>query len=138
MLTDNGVLFTDPKDDGWTIADIKVMLDAGQPFRCVGFDLVCARHDNDHSLTKPNHPRTNGQVERMNRMIKEATVRRFYYDTHEQLCTHLDAFVGAYNFAKCLKSLKGLTPFEFIGQKKIKQSKRFTKNPDQIPTRPNG
>jgi hypothetical protein len=27
----------------------------------------------------------NGQVERMNRTIKEATVKRFHYETHEQL-----------------------------------------------------
>lgn len=122
VLTDNGVQFTDPKGKGWTVADIKAMLKAGQPFRCVGFDLVCARHDIDHRLTKPNHPWTNGQVERMNRTIKEATVRRFYYDTHDQLRTHLNAFVGAYNFAKRLKTLKGLTPFEFIVQQWTKQS----------------
>src|SRR5215210_6899188 len=29
------------------------------------------------------------QVERMNRTIKEATVQRFYYATHDQLRTHL-------------------------------------------------
>jgi hypothetical protein len=28
---------------------------------------------------------TNGQVERMNRTIKEATVNRFHYESHEQL-----------------------------------------------------
>ena len=146
VLTDNGVQFTDPKGDGWTVADIKAMLDAGQLFRCVGFDLVCARHDIDHRLTKPNHPwsleekttvqwtvvPTNGQVERMNRTIKEATVRRFHYDTHDQLRAHLDAFVGAYNFAKRLKTLKGLTPFEFIVQKWKNEPKRFTKHPDNL------
>ncbi len=132
VLTDNGVQFTDPKGEGWTVADIKAMLKAGQPFRCVGFDLVCARHDIDHRLTKPNHPWTNGQVERMNRTIKEATVRRFYYDAHDQLRTHLNAFVGAYNFAKRLKTLKGLTPFEFIVQQWTKQSERFTKHPDHL------
>lgn len=132
VLTDNGVQFTDPKGEGWTVADIKTMLEAGQPFRCVGFDLVCARHDIDHRLTKPNHPWTNGQVERMNRTIKEATTRRYYYDTHDQLRMHLDAFVGAYNFAKRLKTLKGLTPFEFIVQQWTKQPKRFSKHPDHL------
>ena len=132
VLTDNGVQFTDPKGEGWTVADIKAMLKAGQPFRCVGFDLVCARHDINHRLTKPNHPWTNGQVERMNRTIKEATVRRFYYDTHDQLRAHLNAFVGAYNFAKRLKTLKGLTPFEFIAQQWTKQPQRFTKHPNHL------
>ena len=34
-------------------------------------------------LTKPKHPWTNGQVERMNRTIKDATVKRFHYESHE-------------------------------------------------------
>jgi hypothetical protein len=51
----------------------------------------------------------NGQVERMNRTIKEATIKRFYYETHDQLRSHLADFVAAYNFAKRLKTLKGLT-----------------------------
>ena len=39
----------------------------------------------EHRLTKIKHPWTNGQVERMNRTIKEATVKRFHYDDHDQL-----------------------------------------------------
>jgi len=50
----------------------------------------------------------------MNRTIKEATVKNFHYDNHEQLKVHLQAFVDAYNFARRLKTLKGLTPHEFI------------------------
>lgn len=37
--------------------------------------------------------------------------RRFYYETHHQLRSHLAAFVTAYNFAKHLKTL---TPYEYI------------------------
>ena len=36
---------------------------------------------------------TNGQVERMNRTLKEATVRRYHYDTHQQFEDHLAAFL---------------------------------------------
>ena len=43
----------------------------------------------EHRLTKPNHPWTNGQVERMNRTIKDATIKRYHYDSHEQLRSHL-------------------------------------------------
>src|SRR5207248_8686195 len=55
----------------------------------------------------PHHPWTNGQVERMNRTIKEATVNRYHYDSHNQLRAHLVDFVTAYNFARRLKILKG-------------------------------
>lgn len=58
-----------------------------------------------HRLTKPNHPWTNGQVERTNRTIKDATVRRYHYESHERLRQHLVTFLGAYNFAKRLKTV---------------------------------
>jgi transposase InsO family protein len=51
-------------------------------------------------LTKPNHPSTNGQVERMNRTIKEATVRRFHYGNYDQRPTQLPDFMAAYNFVR--------------------------------------
>lgn len=62
----------------------------------------------------------------MNQTIKEADVRRFYYDTHEQLRTHLDAFVAAYYFAKRLQTLKGITPFEFGNGQSIRKDSQQT------------
>jgi transposase InsO family protein len=59
-----------------------------------------------------NHIPDNGQVERMNRTIKDATVKRYHYDSHDQLSRHLADFVSAYNFGRRLKTLKGLTPYE--------------------------
>ncbi len=32
----------------------------------IAFEYACAKNDIDHRLTKPKHPWTNGQVERMN------------------------------------------------------------------------
>lgn len=40
------------------------------------FDMRYREHGIKYRLTKPNHPWTNGQVERMNRTIEGATVRR--------------------------------------------------------------
>ena len=67
------------------------------------FDRVCDKHGIEHRLTKVNHPWTNGQVERMNRTIKDATVKRYHYDSHDQLRAHLHLFVDAYNHARRLK-----------------------------------
>jgi len=86
----------------------------------------------EHRLTKPNHPWTNGKVERMNLTLKEATVRRYYYDSHDQLRQHLAAFLDAYNFATRLKTLKGLTPFESICKAWTNKPDRFKHEPIQL------
>jgi transposase InsO family protein len=71
----------------------------------------------------------NGQVERMNRTLKDATVRRYYYDTHDQLRAHLGAFLTAYNFARRLKTLRGLTPYEYICKVWTAEPQRFRLDP---------
>ncbi len=79
---------------------IKLALQRGETFRAHSFELAFAQALIDHRLTKPRHPWTNGQVERMNRTLKEATVKRHYYETHDQLRSHLADFISAYNFAR--------------------------------------
>lgn len=99
ILTDNGLQFAEQprnRNTAWS--------------RQMRFDMICEANDIEHRLTKPNHPWTNGQVERMNRTMKEATVKRFHYESHDQLRTHLDDFMAAYNFARRLKTVSGLTP----------------------------
>jgi hypothetical protein len=65
----------------------------------------------------------------MNRTIKEATVKRYHYGSHDQLKQHLQTFLMAYNFAKRLKTLRGLTPWEYICSIWTKSPKRFNLNP---------
>jgi transposase InsO family protein len=115
VLTDNGVQFTPRKRDIWDSQHI--------------FDRVCEEHGIEHRLTKVNHPWTNGQVERMNRTIKDATVKRYHDDSHDQLRAHLHLFVDAYNHARRLKTLRGLTPYEFVCQAWSKEPERFRLNP---------
>ena len=115
VLTDNGVQFTPRKQDIWDSTHI--------------FDRVCEQHDIEHRLTQVNHPWTNGQVERMNRTIKDATVKRYHYDTHDQLRVHLQLFVDAYNHARRLKTLRGLTPYEYVCHLWTKEPERFRLNP---------
>ncbi|SNY92389.1 Transposase DDE domain group 1 [Cohaesibacter sp. ES.047] len=120
VLTDNGIQFTNRSRDLHEFQHI--------------FDRVCTGNGIEHRLTKVKHPRTNGQVERMNRTIKDATVIRFHYDDHEQLQKHLAVFIDAYNFARRLKTLRGLTPYEFICKKWTEDPERFKMNPiHQIP-----
>jgi transposase InsO family protein len=122
VLTDNGIQFTFPPRyaDGPTARYMTHM-----------FDMRCQENDIEHRLTKIKHPWTNGQVERMNRTIKEATVQRYHYDRHDQLEAHLAEFINAYNYARRLKTLKGLTPYEFICKCWTSQPERFKLNPLQ-------
>jgi hypothetical protein len=67
----------------------------------------------------------------MSRTIKDATVKRFYYPSHDHLKQPLHTFLMAYNFAKRLKTLKGLTPYEYSCKIWTTQPERFTINPTQ-------
>jgi transposase InsO family protein len=120
VLTDNGIQFCDlPKHRSGPTARWRTHM----------FDLLCQAHGIEHRLTKPNHPWTNGQVERMNRTLKEATVSRYHYESHEQLRAHLGTFLMAYNFAKRLKTLRGLTPHEYVCKVWTENPERFRLNP---------
>jgi hypothetical protein len=61
----------------------------------------------------------------MNRAIKDATVQRYHYGSHEQLRHHLADFLDAYKYARRLKTLSWLTPYEYI-------CKIWTSDPDRF------
>ena len=115
VLTDNGIQFKNREQDHTAMEHI--------------FGRTCRDNGIEHRTTKVKHPWTNGQVERMNRTIKKATVKRFHYDDHAQLETHLADFIVAYNFGRRLKTLKGLTPYEYICKIWTAEKDRFIVNP---------
>ena len=65
----------------------------------------------------------------MNRTLKEATVKRYHYASHDELRTHLRLFLDAYNHARRLKALRGLTPYGFICRAWTKEPERFRRDP---------
>lgn len=116
ILTDNGIEYTD-------------VITHSKPTGLHPFDRVCVQYCIEHRLTKVKHPWTNGQVERMNRTLKEATVKNYHYQTFDQLRHHLQTFVSAYNCAKHLKSLKLKTPLEFLNERFLNMPVLFKRNP---------
>ena len=123
VLTDNGIQFAYlPKNRNGPTARYMTHM----------FDMRCRKNGIEHRLTKPNHPWTNGQVERMNRTLKDATVKRYHYESRDQLREHLAAFLAAYNFAKRLKTLRGLTPHEYVCKNWKTDHAAFRKDPTQL------
>ena len=115
VLTDNGVQFAAlPHRPGKT-AHL--------------FAQCCAEAGIEHRRTKVAQPWTNGQVERMNRTVKEATVQIYHYQTSQELNAHLKSFLQGYNGAKRLKKLRGLTPYEFVCAAYKKNPTTFTRDP---------
>lgn len=120
VLTDNGIQFTNHVHHKNAFTHI--------------FERVCLDNNIEHRKTKIKHPWTNGQVERMNRTLKDATVKTFYYANDQQLREHLYAYLMAYNFAKRLKALKGNTPWKFILNQWTIHPEYFTLNPNHYLT----
>jgi transposase-like protein len=120
ILTDNGAQFTykllakhlKPKD--------------GKTHK---FDVICNESSIEHRLTKFRHPWTNGLVERMNRTIKEATIKIYFYENLDELKKHLMLWLLYYNYEKKLKSLKFNSPRDKILEELDKNPSFFNRNP---------
>jgi transposase InsO family protein len=121
ILTDNGSQFTYTRN----------ILKRGKgPSRRHGFGLKCGEKGIRHRTTEPYRPQTNGQVERFNRTLKEATTKVYHYETVEIFVNHLRSFVLAYNVGKKLSCLKRKTPYDTVREWWKKEPKRFNINPD--------
>ena len=112
VLTDNGMEWTD---------------------RCAGkvkeratgkhaVDQVCAKHGVKHKLIRPRRPQTNGMVERFNRRIQEAIMRKGkiaansgknVFSSHEERNRYILDFVDDYNRTR-LACLKYQSPTEML------------------------
>lgn len=123
-LTDNGIQFTCPLRcaDGSTAR-----------YKTHVFGMRRRENGIEHRFIKSQAPLTNGQVKRIDRTIEERTVKRYSFDTHQPLEIHLTDLIGACNYARRLKSLRGLTLYEFICKMWADELQRFTSDPnDQL------
>lgn len=126
VLTDNGIQFSNSADPRRYKYE-----------KSHAFELVCRAHGIEHRLTKPYHPWTNGQAERMVRTLKESTVRAYHYETYWQLRRHVADYLAAYNFAKHLKALRWKTPYETIQALWESKPDLFRSSPDHLIPGPN-
>ena len=131
VLTDNGTaLHRSAPAPAPAVDEIKRAMVAGELFRAHAFDHACAQLDIGASADQaqasldqragrtdePDHQRRHGES-------ASITTRTTSY------VRHLADFVDAYDFARRLKTLKGLTPYEAICKAWTNDAKRFILNP---------
>ena len=107
MLTDNGLEFTD-----------RFVVKAKTPSGNHKFDVWCKSNNIKHSLTRAYTPKTNGMVERVNGIIKNATIKANNYLDKKAMEDDLNKYMMYYNFERrhsgLKKDLKVRTPFDAI------------------------
>jgi transposase InsO family protein len=124
VLTDNGFEFTNKYCAG--VKDSTVHR----------FDELCEELEIEHRLIKPYTPKTNGMVERVNRTIKESTIRISKYNSVEEMREDLLKFMKHYNLVRrhtsLKKEIKVKTPIEAYKFWYDKEPNLFHKTPDEF------
>jgi transposase InsO family protein len=109
ILTDNGMEFTNKLHKSKKGESCK------KPSL---LDEFCIENQIEHRLTAPCTPKTNGMVERVNKTIKDNTIKLHKYDNLMQMKNDLDAFLITYNTIKkhsgLKKELKVKTPLKAV------------------------
>ena len=105
VLTGTGGQFTpqQPVRDG--TADIR-------PYH--PFEAACRDLKINHQLLPPDQPW--GQISAIKAPLPGSSTPGVHYESHDDLREHFLAFFDTYNFDRRLKTLRGLTPFEFVCQ----------------------
>jgi transposase InsO family protein len=76
------------------------------------FDVLCQQQGIDHRTTRPYTPQTNGLVERMNGLTKEATTKVHHYESVLQMEADLQGWLVRYNFFRPHRRIGKKTPYE--------------------------
>lgn len=91
----------------------RVLSDNGGQFRSLAFEMLLVRRGVEHTFTRPNHPWTNGRIERLFRTFKETIFNgRWMLLDVEQLDRYCKHFITFYNRDRPHSAYGGRTPDE--------------------------
>jgi transposase InsO family protein len=131
VLTDNGMAFTGQERFRGGVTDTCI----GHIFERISvtsLNASASSMESRNDIPSRTTRWTNGMVERMNRTIKESTIKAYEYEGLEQLREHVQAFVQSYNFGKHLKALRWKTPFRAMCEAWEKDPSRFRLHPHHL------
>lgn len=69
--------------------------------------------------------------------FRHPTDKPYHYDSDDQLRQHLQVFIDAYNHGRRLKTLRGLTPYEYVARVWTDDPTRLKVNPYRYTSRLN-
>ena len=127
ILTDNGLEFTNrllksKKGESCKKASL--------------LDEICIEKNIEHRLTAPFTPKTNGMVERVNRTIKDNTIKINKYQDLQEMESDLYGFLLTYNSIKrhssLKKELKVKTPLKAVYKWYEIEPEIFKENPTEF------
>jgi transposase InsO family protein len=122
ILTDNGKEFTD------RLFGLRKRAASGQH----EFDQLCANLGIEHRLAPPQHPQTNGMVERFNGRIEEV-LHSHHFRSGEELETTLHRYVLLYNQQLPQSALGSKTPLQAMKDWHKLKPDLFRKQPYHLP-----
>jgi transposase-like protein len=97
------------------------------------FTALCQKNRINHKTTKIKHPWTNGQVERVNGILEERTIKRYQYQNHQQIYVHLKQHETHWNYFKKHKTLNLKTIPQILEEWYKKKPEIFRVPFDQLP-----
>jgi transposase InsO family protein len=122
ILTDNGKEFTD------RLFGLRKRSPTGQH----EFDQLCGDLGIEHRLAPPQHPQTNGMVERFNGRIEEV-LQSHHFRSGEEMETTLHRYVLLYNQQLPQSALGSMTPLQAMKDWHKLKPELFRKQPYHLP-----
>jgi len=122
VLTDNGKEFTD------RLFGLRKRAATGKH----EFDQLCTDLGIEHRLAPPQHPQTNGMVERFNGRIEEV-LQSHHFRSGEELETTLHRYVSLYNQQLPQSALGSKTPLQALKDWHKLKPDLFKKQPYHLP-----
>jgi putative transposase len=106
----------------------RLISDNGSQFISKDFEELLALLEFGHTLTSPNHPQSNGKLERFHRTLKTEHVRRSSYLEYQDACIRLAKWIAYYNCERLHSAIWYLTPNDvFYGRTAVRLAERTEK-----------
>lgn len=100
------------------------------------FGAYLRNHDVKHTVCRPQHPQTNGKMERFWRTLRQEFFDKAKIETFDELREQLQLYVKHYNFQRPHQGIGGLLPadrfFEIETDVKKQMAHRITENALEI------